>query len=341
MKTERLFVLKLSLLGAVLGFIYAFVEHAIQGGLLLPLIIRTTTVGSIILFSLGVFEVAFKDSFRRKPFWFLLLTKSLAYLIMIIFWLSLINALNDRIIYGTPLLTAVYDYLKSDMLSVNIITIISIILVMNTIVQINSLHRKGELINFITGRYHKPSEKKRIFLFIDLKSSTTIAEQLGNFGFGSLLQDYYFDISVAARETNGEIYDYIGDEVIISWPLRKTQNLQNCIDCIKRIKQIISSKESNYREKYGFVPRFKAGAHSGKVVVMWVGDHKKEIMYVGDVLNTAKRIQSECDRLSTDFLISGESLERFPDLNLDIFTPAGTVLLKGKSKPVELFRMET
>ena len=38
---------------------------------------------------------------------------------------------------------------------------------------------QGILLNFLIGRYHRPREEERIFMFLDLRSSTTIAEKLG------------------------------------------------------------------------------------------------------------------------------------------------------------------
>jgi len=46
------------------------------------------------------------------------------------------------------------------------------------------------LLNFFTGRYHTPVEEERIFLFVDIVSSTTIAEKIGDLNFHVFLNDY-------------------------------------------------------------------------------------------------------------------------------------------------------
>ena len=51
------------------------------------------------------------------------------------------------------------------------------------------------LLNFFTGKYHKPIEEERIFMFLDMKSSTSIAEDLGHVKYFNLLNDYYRDLS--------------------------------------------------------------------------------------------------------------------------------------------------
>ena len=47
------------------------------------------------------------------------------------------------------------------------------------------------------GVYHKPREVDRMFMFADMKSSTSVAEKIGNLKFGQLLQDFFSDVSDA------------------------------------------------------------------------------------------------------------------------------------------------
>jgi adenylate cyclase len=57
-------------------------------------------------------------------------------------------------------------------------------------------------------------------------------------------------------------------------------------------------------KRYGVYPEFKAGLHGGKVVVTWIGDIKKEIVYHSDVLNTTSRLEAERNRYDQTLLIS-------------------------------------
>jgi adenylate cyclase len=82
--------------------------------------------------------------------------------------------------------------------------------------EIDSLHRKGELLNFVLGRYNTPREVDRIFCFIDLKSSNSIPEKIGHARYAMFLKDYYYDITEPLRNTKADIYQYIGDEIILS-----------------------------------------------------------------------------------------------------------------------------
>jgi len=119
--------------------------------------------------------------------------------------------------------------------------------------------------NFITSRYHRPREEERIFMFLDMKSSTTIAEKLGHLRYYELLNQYYEDISDAILNTYGEVYQYVGDEIIVSWQLGKGLEYNNCLKCFFMIKQIFAQESKKYIDLFGLVPGFKAGIHCGKV----------------------------------------------------------------------------
>jgi hypothetical protein len=55
--------------------------------------------------------------------------------------------------------------------------------------------------NFFIGKYHHPREEERIFMFLDMNSSTTIAEKIGHKEYFQLLRTYYADIADAIIQT--------------------------------------------------------------------------------------------------------------------------------------------
>jgi len=174
---------------------------------------------------------------------------------------------------------------------------------------------QGVLKNFFTGKYHTPTEEERIFMFLDMKSSTTIAEKLGHVQYFEMLKDYYSDLSASIIQYSGEIYQYVGDEVIVSWKLRSGLQNNNCLKCFFAMKEAIKNQTGKYQDKFSIVPVFKAGLHLGKVTTGGlhlgkvttgeIGVLKKEIIFTGDVLNTTARIQGLCNNYKVDILISG------------------------------------
>lgn len=195
--------------------------------------------------------------------------------------------------------------------------------------------------SFLLGRYYKPRQELRIFMFLDMRSSTTIAEAIGHVRYFELLNDVYADITDPVVYSEGEVYQYVGDEVSVSWQLRKGIKGQRCIRCFFAIRAQLERRAAHYQARYGLVPTFKAGFHYGEVTTGEVGLVKKQTIFSGDVVNTAARIQASCNDHGVDNLVSKELLDllRLPD-NLYRTHHIGQIPLKGKRNDVSLWTVD-
>ena len=175
-------------------------------------------------------------------------------------------------------------------------------------------------------------------MFLDLKSSTSIAEKLGETKYHEFLQDVFSDITEPIGENKAEIYQYVGDEIVVTWHLKKIRNKSNCINIYFDIESVFQSKKEAYLKKYETLPRFKAGAHIGNSIVGEIGIIKRDITYSGDLLNTTARIQGKCNELESKFLISSE-LKQYLSYSIDPnkLYSKGFISLRGKKSKVELF----
>jgi adenylate cyclase len=195
----------------------------------------------------------------------------------------------------------------------------------------------GTLSNFFLGKYHHPLEEERIFMFLDMKSSTTIAESLGHVSYFEMLKEYFFDLSEAVIDYAGTIYQYAGDEMIICWKLKDGLKNNNSIECFFAMKRALENQAEKYKSRFGLLPEFKAGVHSGMVTAGEIGSLKKEIIFTGDVLNTSARIQGLCNHFNADLLVSEDlaKLLRLPT-TYEIRS-VGENALKGRSKTMGVF----
>ncbi|MEZ4687767.1 MAG: adenylate/guanylate cyclase domain-containing protein [Bacteroidia bacterium] len=191
-------------------------------------------------------------------------------------------------------------------------------------------------LNFFSGKYHQPKIENRIFMFLDMKSSTTIAEALGHIKYFKLLGSYYNIMSDPIINSFGEVYQYIGDEIVISWKPEKGIDQANCIKCFFDIRDRLNERQGALFREFGFEIGFKAGIHFGEVTIGEMGALKREIVFTGDVLNTTARIQSLCKELQSDLLISGAIKALLPPANYQ-FSSKGKIELKGRNKKEELF----
>lgn len=195
------------------------------------------------------------------------------------------------------------------------------------------------LMNLLSGRYRRPFEEERIFLFLDLVGSTTIAERIGHLRYHSFLRNFIEDLEEPVLEHGGDVYQYVGDEVVLTWPLADPRSNGRCLACHFAIVDAIDRARSRYESAYGAVPSFRTGVHCGRVVAGEIGDQRKQIVFVGDVVNTASRAEAEARARGMGLIVTGTLLAQI-DLPAGIDArPLGAIRPKGKQQAMELFEV--
>jgi len=324
----------------VLGF-----KSEIEGGhfnflVTLSIVFVTCFIGASILGSLEVLLLG--KIFRKKPLGISLLIKTIIYIIFILFFSSVAMLYIYSSDIARPMFSKevfnvfVTTYLSARVFSTFVFWSIACMLAL-FFLQINEKFGQGVLLNFLLGKYHKPKEDKRIFMFMDLKSSTTHAERLGHIKYSQLIQDCFFDLTDIVLSHEAKIYQYVGDEVVLSWDVDKGIDHQNCLKTFFAYDNLLRSKSMYYKDKYGVVPEFKAGLNLGAVTVAEVGEIKKEMAYHGDVLNTAARIQGTCNDYQKKLLVSEQLKTHFDEQKTYAFEFISDVMLKGKMESVNIY----
>ncbi|WP_282162702.1 adenylate/guanylate cyclase domain-containing protein [Ulvibacterium marinum] len=358
-KYKRYFrqTLAFGLIWLTFGLIYALLEKGILGRL-----IEYPSTGvaydfqnALIYIGVGSFfgglvqgwiEVTWlRKRFAKNRFWVKILFKSVFYLLFLILFLILLSLITNARRLGIP----IYDPIALENVSqfVGDFAFWSVIIYAGAALdvalfysEVNAYLGNGAIYNYSLGKYHKPREEKRIFMFLDMKSSTFIAEQLGHLEYFTLLKMYYADMTNPILETLGEIYQYVGDEIVVSWSLKNGSYNNNCLECFRKIDNRFKERSAYYRKRFGVVPGFKAGYHIGKVTVGEIGIIKKDIIYTGDTLNTTARIQEGCNTYNAKTLVSNDLIKVLPKSDTFLFTKIGSLILKGKTKAIQLFRMD-
>jgi adenylate cyclase len=213
-------------------------------------------------------------------------------------------------------------------------------LLINFVNQINNKYGPGVLIPILLGKYKNPKEENRIFLFMDLKSSTLIAETIGHLKYSAFIRDSFMDINEVVPGYNAQIYQYVGDEIVITWTVEKGKLPLYCIQFFFACEAKFASRSEYYLKKYGQSPQFKGGLHMGKVTAVEVGEIKRDIAYHGDTLNTTARIQSICNENNKYFLTSGHVLENSGIEKYYDTKSLGMIVLKGKKQAIEVISIE-
>ena len=358
-KTKRyiLRIIPFGMIWFIFGIIYLLLEKGLLGdsqfypstgnpyefkGNFIVITIFTTLLGLLA----GTFETLYINKlFAKNSFGVKLLKKTIIYVLIIITFLLTTTATANMIELKTNLLDVeVWKNVNAFILSLAfwgvILYMAAIIVVSLFYAEVSDNIGQNVLFNFFTGKYHRPIEEERIFMFLDMKSSTTIAEKLGHINYFEMLKEYFSDLSDPIVEYGGEVYQYVGDEIIVSWEMQKGLKKGNCLKCFFAMKEALNSKSEKYKKGYGLCPTFKAGFHYGKVTAGEIGVLKKEIVFSGDVLNTTARIQGLCNTYNTDLIISGQLLEKLkPEYELTARS-LGEKELRGRDEVIELFTIK-
>ena len=296
---------------------------ALQG--LLDAAIITLLVGGYLLF---VRDGWLRPWFRRLGFWIELSLSSAIVLVLFLIGRAagqvtttgdvrrLLASLGDaHLVYALPFFVVVAVGIQ-------------FVLQMNRMIGANVLRY------FLAGTYQRPRADERIFLFLDLEGSTQLAERLGSARYFELLRRFVDDLTEPVLETKAEIYQYAGDEVVLTWPMDTGVRAANCVRCFFEIRATVARHAARYEREFGMVPRFQGGLHGGTVTGGELGDLRQQIVFVGDILNTAARLQDYAKRMGLDLAVSGAMLERLalpPGIKE---SRCGEVALRGKAAPV-------
>lgn len=304
---------------------YAFLEIGLQG----------------ILFGLmfGLINYLIDSTpLRKRSFGSLILIKSILYFLAV--------SLSQLGVYG---IYWIFDFFPventqemmnaiSPSLAISMgVYFILVILLINFILHINRKFGYGVLFSMLIGKYHKPRKERRIFMFLDMKNSTESAEDLGHVWYSKLIQNCMYDLHDLITRYKAEVYQYVGDEVVLTWKTKKGLKDLNCISLFFAFQQRLSDRQDYYEKYFRVMPEFKAGMSEGVITVAEVGEIKREIAYHGEVLHTAARIEKLCNQLGQKLLISERLFTNLPASDEYVLELMGEFQLRGKGRKEKVF----
>jgi adenylate cyclase len=281
------------------------------------------------LLELYVIDSRLGEGVRRLSLGWALVVKTLVYLAAILIGLEIGRRVVPIAGPPSPAGDVAWDALFS----------LGFAALVNFVMQIRRVLGHGVLGKFILGRYHRPREEARVFLFLDLAGSTALAERIGGPRFLDLLNRLYMHVTEPIAEHGGEIHKYVGDEVIVTWAGERGFADANCVRCVFAIEDQIEALAGSYRRRFGHVPRFRGGIHFGPVVTGEIGDIKQEIAFLGDGMNTTARLIDVCREHDRACVVSAAALDRLRLPDGILAEPLGAMRLRGKSEALPVFAL--
>ena len=181
-------------------------------------------------------------------------------------------------------------------------------------------------------------EKKEIYvLFSDLEGFTKMSHALPPETVAKLLNRYLDMLSQVVLDHGGVIDKFVGDAVVAFWgaPIARPDDGTRAAKAGYAIWQAGEEFRNSVGPGLPPIGKTRVGLHFGEAVIGNFGG-KSRIQYtaLGDSMNTAARLEAANKALYSSVMASREFAERS---GLDWWRPMGRVLLRGRSKPVELF----
>jgi adenylate cyclase len=204
---------------------------------------------------------------------------------------------------------------------------------------ITNIIGRRAFLNFITGWYHTPVEESRFVLFVDIAGSTGLAERLGGIGIHRFLDRIFRLLSLAVVDYRGEVLNYVGDEVIVTWPERVGAIDWRPLRCFVAMRDELSGATSQFEREFGTVPRIRGSLHFGPVIVGEIGDIKRAIVFNGDVMNTAARLEELSRSVDGGFLASRAAMERFTAAPPFAVRDLGQLPIRGRADGIDVFAL--
>lgn len=289
-----------------------------------------------------MFVFTLRGIFRNSSLWINFIAKTIILLFAALLMTFLVHFVDNKFIqgftYSDSLNIFFNETLKVNWLLKRTLYWIVLFVVTQLYIEINDKYSPGVFFDILAGKYLKPKIENRIVMFLDLKDSTPIAEKLGHEKYFLFIRDFIFHISMGLIEHGGIIYQYVGDEIVVSWLYNK-KNAKNSLKAVIEARKNIQKSSEHFRRRYDIIPEFRVGIHVGDVTVGEIGVIKRDLAMSGDTMNTAARIRSACNELNQKFIVSKDFVDCGTLKNWQTES-LGLVELKGKNAGLELFSLK-
>jgi hypothetical protein len=233
------------LLSRLVPFAYDFAEF--ENGL------RNGATIGVALIALELFYVQEPRGawLRRASFAFGILDRATLYALIIALTLAL-NRLIFGLLHGFE--RSGLDYFGLPWLR-DAAFVFVVFLAISFVLQMRRVVGGRVLTSLLLGRYHRPVREERVFMLVDIKGSTAIAERLGDERAHAFITSVFFDIDRPILEHGGEVHSYIGDELIASCRSPRGCKTPAVSDVSKRLKPPFRRAPSTTRARSALRPQ--------------------------------------------------------------------------------------
>jgi len=177
-------------------------------------------------------------------------------------------------------------------------------------------------------------------LFADVRSSTTLSEQVAPEVWVAQLNEYLSSMSAAIFEHDGYLDKFMGDGIMALWnafgnqPDHAELAMRASLEMLRRL-EILNRYWATQEDRTPF--RIGIALHSGEAIIGNVGsDERMQYTAIGDSVNTAARIESLTKEHGRQFLASGTAVALIPPSTVRL-VEIGETEVRGRAATIRVF----
>jgi adenylate cyclase len=175
-----------------------------------------------------------------------------------------------------------------------------------------------------------------VCLATDAEHYTALAERMDPERLSALMNEYYAVLFGPVDRHGGVVSDVVGDAMLAIWAGSSGQVSLRNRACRAALEIVETTTQFNRCGERPPLPT-RIGLHSGQMLLGSVGAaHHYEYRAVGDIVNTATRIEGLGKHLGVRLIVSEDVLHGLDEF---LARPLGSFVLAGKSTPVWLFEL--
>lgn len=182
-------------------------------------------------------------------------------------------------------------------------------------------------------------EREVSILFSDIRSFTSLSEQLSPHQVSELLQAYFTPMTAEITRTNGTLDKFIGDAIMAFWnaPLDTKEHERQAVHSALGMHEALERLNPFFQERFGLELRIGVGVHSGMVRVGNMGSKDLfDYTIIGDSVNLASRLEGLTKFYGLG-VIASESIRNACGDASFYFQEVDTVRVKGKVLPIVIY----
>lgn len=173
-------------------------------------------------------------------------------------------------------------------------------------------------------------------LLTDAQQYTALSEKLRPNELGRLMKDYYRHLFRPVNDEGGLICNVIGDSMLALWPSARPEIPAREKACQAAVQILAAVDRFNRNNPQNQLPT-RIGLHYGYLLIGNIGaENHFEYAPVGDIVNTASRIEGLNKLLGTRILASEEAVQGLSGVST---RKLGKFLFEGKTQPIAIHEL--